>query len=49
MTAEFVELAQQKGSKIYNVCEYTRMEILLEKPKYRNHVKYRIKTKGEKD
>lgn len=49
MTTEFVELAQQKGSKIYNVCEYTGLEILLKKPEYRNHVKYRVKTKGEED
>ena len=47
MTTKFVELAQQKGSKIYNVCEYTGMEILLKKPEYRNNVKYCVKTKGD--
>lgn len=43
MSNSFMEKVELKGSKVYNVCEYTGMEIHLKNPEYRNNVKYQVK------
>ena len=43
MSESFMEKVRLKGSKVYNICEYTGIEIYLKSPEYRNNVKYRVK------
>ena len=44
MSNSFMKKANLKGSKVYFVCEYSDMEVLLEESEYRNNVKYRVKS-----
>ena len=44
MSDSFMKRVNLKGSKVYFVCEYSDMEVLLEEPEYRNNVKYRVKS-----
>lgn len=41
----FMSVANRKGAKVYNVCEYSGMYIKLSKPEYRNGVKYFVEVK----
>lgn len=43
MSNSFMEKANSENFKVYNVCEYTGMEIYLDEPEYRNGVKYLVK------
>lgn len=47
MSNSFMEKVKLKGSKVYNVCEYTGMEIHLKSPEFRNAVKYKVKYSSE--
>lgn len=43
MSKSFLSKAQDDKYVVYNVCEFTDMEIRLDAPEYRNGVKYRVK------
>ena len=44
MSSVFSKKANNENYKVYFVCEFSGMEILLEEPEYRNGVKYLVKT-----
>ena len=48
MSPLFLQKASNKNYSVYNVCEFTHMEIKLDKPEYRNGVLYIVKWEKQK-
>ena len=48
MSPLFLHKASNKNYSVYNVCEFTHMEIKLDKPEYRNGLLYSVKLEKQK-